>query len=96
MHQETSELWHPTRRPPYRRPSADLKFDRWVMVTSGLARITVRGDDSDGVYIQGGESGLLFAADTPDLSEGHYTSYPGITETIALLFPTKEGAVPAH
>ncbi|KAK6821395.1 hypothetical protein PG987_015795 [Apiospora arundinis] len=70
--------------------------NQWVMVTSGLAYITVPGDDSDGVYIQRGESGLIFAAGTPSLSEGHYTSYLSIMETIALLFPTKDGAVPAH
>ncbi|KAK7984649.1 ATP release protein [Apiospora arundinis] len=70
--------------------------NQWVMVTSGLAHITVPGDDSDGVYIQRGESGLIFAADTPGLSEGHYISYPGIMETTALLFPTKDRAVPAR
>ncbi|KAK8109337.1 hypothetical protein PG984_015138 [Apiospora sp. TS-2023a] len=70
--------------------------NQWVMVTSGLAHITIPDDDSDGVYVQGGEFGLIFAADTAGLSEGHYTTYPGTTETTALLFPTQDGSVPDH
>ncbi|KAK7937177.1 uncharacterized protein PG986_014045 [Apiospora aurea] len=53
-----------------RRPQPD----RWVMITAGLAHMTIPGDGSDGVYIQGGQFGLLFAADTAGLGEGHYTT----------------------
>lgn len=66
------------------------------MFTSGLAHITVPGGNSKGAYIEGGEFGLIFAADTAGLSEGHYTTYPGITETTGLQIPTRDGSVPAH
>ncbi|KAK8064595.1 hypothetical protein PG994_007233 [Apiospora phragmitis] len=71
--------------------------NQWVMFTSGLAHITVPGDDSDGAYILGGKFGLIFAADTADVSEkGHYTRYPGVVETIALQIPTLDGEIPPH
>ncbi|KAK7960293.1 hypothetical protein PG988_011507 [Apiospora saccharicola] len=70
--------------------------NQWVMFTSGLAHITVSGGDSRGAYIEGGEFGLIFAADIVGLSEGHYTTYPGITETTGLQIPTRDGSVPAH
>ncbi|KAK8016896.1 hypothetical protein PG993_015085 [Apiospora rasikravindrae] len=71
--------------------------NQWVMFTSGLAHITIPGDDSDGAYILGGEFGLIFAADTADVSEkGHYTRYPGTVETVALQMPTLDGEIPPH
>jgi hypothetical protein len=64
---------------------------------SGLAYITLPGNNSTGAYVSGGEFGLIFAADTADVSaEGHQTQYPGITETVALEVPTKDGESPAH
>ncbi|KAK7914058.1 hypothetical protein PG985_011761 [Apiospora marii] len=71
--------------------------NQWVMFTTGLAHITVPGDDSGGAYVQGGEFGLIFAADTANVSEkGHYTRYPGIVETVALQMPTLDGEIPPH
>ncbi|KAK7987187.1 hypothetical protein PG996_006212 [Apiospora saccharicola] len=71
--------------------------NQWVMFTTGLAHITLPGDDSGGAYIQGGEFGLIFAADTANVSEkGHYTRYPGIVETVALQMPTLDGKIPPH
>lgn len=69
---------------------------RWVVFTSGMAYITLPDDNSTSAVISGGEFGLIFAADTPDVSQkGHRTQYPGLTETIALQIPTQDG-VPGH
>ncbi|KAI8948667.1 hypothetical protein F4801DRAFT_441893 [Xylaria longipes] len=71
--------------------------NQWVVFLSGLAYITVPGDESTSVFVTGGQFGLIFAADTNDVSkEGHRTQYPGITETIALQIPTADGKVPKH
>lgn len=70
---------------------------RWVIFLSGLAYITLPKDNTTSVYISGGQFGLIFAADTADVSgSGHSTAYPGITETVALQIPTMDGEVPAH
>ncbi|KAI0453351.1 hypothetical protein F5B21DRAFT_479781 [Xylaria acuta] len=70
---------------------------RWVVFLSGVAYITLPSDDSSSVVVAGGQFGLIFAADTSDVSrEGHRTQYPGITETIALQIPTADGKVPKH
>ncbi|CAJ2509353.1 Uu.00g143790.m01.CDS01 [Anthostomella pinea] len=70
---------------------------QWVYFTSGLAYITVPSNDSVGAYVTGGEFGLIFAADTADVStEGHRTQYPSSTQTIGLQLPTLNGEVPAH
>ncbi|KAI0121012.1 hypothetical protein BJ170DRAFT_645973 [Xylariales sp. AK1849] len=72
-------------------------YHQWVVFISGLAYITLPEDSSTSAYISGGEFGLIFAADTADFSrQGHRTQYPGITETIALQIPTKDGRVPAR
>ncbi|KAI0552417.1 hypothetical protein F4679DRAFT_88638 [Xylaria curta] len=72
--------------------------NQWVVFLSGLAYITVPGDDAtSSVFVTGGQFGLIFAADTSDVSEeGHRTQYPGITETVALQIPTSDGKVPKH
>lgn len=70
---------------------------RWVVFTSGLAYITLPSNSSQGAYVSGGEFGLIFAADTAEVSSlGHRTQYPGVTETIALQIPTQDGAIPSH
>lgn len=44
-----------------------------------------------------GEFGLIFAADTVGLSSlGHRTQYPGMTETVSISLPTKDGEIPSH
>ncbi|KAH8163478.1 hypothetical protein CIB48_g4769 [Xylaria polymorpha] len=71
--------------------------NQWVVFLSGLAYITLPGDPSTSVFITGGQFGLIYVADTSDVSkEGHRTQYPGITETIALQIPTAGGQVPKH
>ncbi|KAI1825886.1 hypothetical protein F4861DRAFT_500230 [Xylaria intraflava] len=72
-------------------------FVRWVIFTSGLAFVTLPDDETTSAYVSGGEFGLLFAADTPDVSaKGHRTQYPGMVETIGIQIPTADGQVPKH
>ncbi|XXH05718.1 hypothetical protein Hte_012154 [Hypoxylon texense] len=69
----------------------------WVMFTAGLAYITLPNDANTSALVPGGQFGLIFAADTRDVTpDGHRTQYPGVTETIALQIPTRDGKVPAH
>lgn len=68
-----------------------------MLFTTGLAIITLPQDNSTSAYITGGEFGLIFAADTADVSEdGHRTQYPGTTETVAIQVPTEGNVVPPH
>ncbi|KAI2630909.1 hypothetical protein GGR54DRAFT_176218 [Hypoxylon sp. NC1633] len=70
---------------------------QWVVFTTGLAYITLPDDNSTSAYVTGGQFGLLFVADTADVSQkGHRTQYPGITETVALQIPTCDGRIPEH
>ncbi|KAI1799470.1 hypothetical protein F4811DRAFT_543738 [Daldinia bambusicola] len=72
-------------------------YAQWVSFASGLAHITLPDDSSTSALVSGGEFGLIFAADTAPVSErGHRTQYLGITETIVLQIPTRDGEVPAH
>jgi hypothetical protein len=71
--------------------------NQWVAFTTGLAYITLPEDPDTTAYVTGGEFGFIFASDVAGVSEvGHRTQYPGITETIALQIPTRDGEVPAH
>lgn len=70
---------------------------RWVIFLSGLAHITLPSDSTTSAYVSGGQFGMMFAADTAAVSgTGHNTSYPGLTETIALQIPTLDSEVPSH
>ncbi|ROW14979.1 hypothetical protein VPNG_03465 [Cytospora leucostoma] len=72
-------------------------LNQWVAFVSGLAHISLPNNASSNAYVEGGEFGLIFASDTADLStKGHRTVYPGNTETVALIIPTKDGLVPNH
>ncbi|KAK7698061.1 hypothetical protein SLS64_012939 [Diaporthe eres] len=71
--------------------------NQWVIFLSGLAYISLPEDETTSVYVSGGQFGLIFAADTSDVSAtGHATSYPGTTETIAIQIPTEDGEIPDH
>ncbi|KAI2639245.1 hypothetical protein GGS21DRAFT_506685 [Xylaria nigripes] len=71
--------------------------NQWVLFTSGLAFITLPHDDSTSAYVEGGKYGLIFAADTADVSStGHHTDYPGLVETIGIQIPTQDGKIPEH
>ncbi|KAI9747943.1 MAG: hypothetical protein M1815_003737 [Lichina confinis] len=70
--------------------------NQWVYFTAGLAHVTLYAGD-DEAWFTGGRNGLLFAADTADVSElGHYTNYPSKEETIAITIPTEDGLPPPY
>lgn len=84
-------------REKQKKENADVSHYRWVIFLSGLAYITLPEGNTTSVYVSGGQFGLIFAADTSDVSSsGHSTAYPGTTETVALQIPTLDGEVPAH
>lgn len=63
----------------------------------GFGYISVPQDDFPEVYISPGEYGILFAADTADVSyDGHTSSYLGPTESVYLQIPTRDGKIPEH
>lgn len=69
---------------------------RWVLLLKGFGHITVPGD-SKGAYLSPGEYGMMFAADTADVSsDGHTSRYLGATESIYLEIPTRDGNVLEH
>jgi hypothetical protein len=45
----------------------------------------------------GGEFGVIFAADTADVSyDGHISTYLGSTESVYVQIPTQDGMIPDH
>ncbi|ORY35069.1 hypothetical protein BCR39DRAFT_457800, partial [Naematelia encephala] len=67
---------------------------QYVAFTSGLANITLP-NSTDHVLVHGGAKGLIIAADYHD-SNGHITTYPGNTSTIALQIPIANNTAPPH
>ncbi|KAI9451355.1 hypothetical protein BJY52DRAFT_1205942 [Lactarius psammicola] len=68
---------------------------QWVAFLSGLAHVTL-ANSTDEAFIYGGKNGLIFAADTSDVSvKGHSTNYPSNQETRVMQIPTG-GIVPQH
>lgn len=62
---------------------------------SGLAHVTL-ANSTDEAFIHGGENGVIFVADTSDVSpKGHSTNYPSKEETRAIQIPTG-GTIPQH
>jgi hypothetical protein len=62
---------------------------------SGLAHITLPNSTAEALIV-GGDNGLIFAADTQNVSSsGHATNYPSREETRALQIPTG-GIIPQH
>ncbi|KAI1376435.1 hypothetical protein F4677DRAFT_418518 [Hypoxylon crocopeplum] len=83
--------------PNYDQGFHTAPWPQWVVFTTGLAHITLPDDNSTGAYIFGGEFGVIFAADTPDVSlKGHRSQYPGDMMSIGLQIPTKDGEIPVH
>ncbi|KAH8885831.1 hypothetical protein GQ53DRAFT_728421 [Thozetella sp. PMI_491] len=69
---------------------------QWVFAMAGSAYITVPGS-SQGLYITGGAFGILFAADTADISKnGHRSQYVGVDDTVVIQVPTSDGKIPEH
>ena len=81
---------------PRRMLMLSVQSTRYVVFLSGKAHVTLP-DSKDEATVFGGENGLIIAADTADLSkEGHITTYPGDTPTVALQIPFKDGKLPEH
>src|ERR1700761_6126443 len=69
---------------------------RWVFAMVGSALITVPGN-STGFFITGGEFGVVFEADTADISkQGHRSQYVGVSEVVAVQVPPSDGKIPDH
>ncbi|KAK4955275.1 hypothetical protein LTR10_007470 [Elasticomyces elasticus] len=70
---------------------------QWVIVLSGSIKIYLQNqtDQADTVFVSGGKSGVLLAADTADISPiGHVTET--VEETTMLFMSTANGTVPEH
>lgn len=62
-----------------------------------MGEISLAHDPSTSVFISGGEFGLIFAADTPDVSCcGHTSKFLGSEEIVCLQIPTVDGNIPKH
>lgn len=62
-----------------------------------MGLFTLPDDDSASLYVSAGEYGIIFAADTADISDkGHGTHLLGMTEHVAILIPTEDNEEPAH
>lgn len=69
--------------------------NRIFVLLSGIAHVTLPSDPDDpGLWIQEGVNPLIVAVDTE--GPGHWTDYPGNTETAALQLPFKNGKVPEY
>lgn len=69
--------------------------NRFFILLTGLAHVTLPSDpEGAGLYIVEGVNPLMIAADC--WGEGHFTSYPGDKETVALQVPFTDGEMPEH
>ncbi|KAI1391405.1 uncharacterized protein F4822DRAFT_184795 [Hypoxylon trugodes] len=81
----------------YDTGSVNAPRKQWAIVIAGLLHISLPHDNTTSAYIPAGENGIVFAADTADISyTGHVSQFPGVTETVFLQFPTSDGGVPPH
>lgn len=72
------------------------KVNRWVIFIKGIGLITVPNDNTT-AYVAPGETGIVFASDTPDITtDGHRSQYLGVTESIIMQVPALDNKVPAH
>ncbi|KAI1346655.1 hypothetical protein F5Y01DRAFT_16839 [Xylaria sp. FL0043] len=93
----TSSLSYSIAPPNLDRGLHNAPQKQWVAFLSGVAYITLPDDDTTDAYIPGGPFGLIFAADTEDLSsKGHRTQHIGLTESVLFEMPTADGKVPEH
>ncbi|KAI0803632.1 hypothetical protein GGR55DRAFT_392099 [Xylaria sp. FL0064] len=93
----TSSLSYSIAPPNHDRGLHNAPQKQWVAVISGAVYITLPDDDTTDAYIFGGPFGLIFAADTQDVStKGHRTQHIGLTETVIFEIPTADGKVPEH
>ncbi|KAI5920844.1 hypothetical protein F4810DRAFT_402295 [Camillea tinctor] len=83
----------------FESPFHTAPVNQWVIVLTGLAILTLPDNSSyaASALAASGELGLLFAADTPDVSDlGHGGYFPGAGETVFVQIPTRGGGVPEH
>ncbi|KAL8726451.1 MAG: hypothetical protein Q9181_006048 [Wetmoreana brouardii] len=93
---ETGNLSYAIIPPKYDGGLHNAPQVQYVAFTSGEAVISVPGSDQK-AYIKGGRDGLIFVADTANVSvKGHLTQYPSDKETTALQIPTANGTIPPH
>ncbi|TLD03116.1 uncharacterized protein PgNI_12584 [Pyricularia grisea] len=70
-------------------------YNLWLFLIKGMFHFTIPGNDSTVAYLTGGEFGLLFAADTADVSRtGHTSASMGDTETVLPRIATEGGMLP--
>ncbi|KAI2465657.1 hypothetical protein F4781DRAFT_16416 [Annulohypoxylon bovei var. microspora] len=82
--------------PNYDQGVHSAPFNQWVIFIKGIGLITVPNDNTT-AYVAPGETGIIFASDTPDLtSDGHRSQYLGVTESIIMQVPAQDNKVPAH
>ncbi|KAI0883297.1 uncharacterized protein GGS22DRAFT_168354 [Annulohypoxylon maeteangense] len=82
--------------PNYDQGVHSAPFNQWVIFIKGIGLITVPNDNTT-AYVAPGETGIVFAADTPDItSDGHRSQYLGVTESIIMQIPALNNQVPAH
>ncbi|KAI6365096.1 hypothetical protein MCOR25_005489 [Pyricularia grisea] len=72
-------------------------YNLWLFLLKGMFHFTLPGNDSTDAYLTAGEFGLLFAADTADVSvTGHASASLGNTETVFARMATEGGGLPNH
>ncbi|KAI7908924.1 hypothetical protein M0657_012073 [Pyricularia oryzae] len=72
-------------------------YNLWLFLLKGMFHFTLPGNDSTDAYLTAGEFGLLFAADTADVSvTGHSSASLGNTETVFARMATEGGGLPNH
>ncbi|KAI0426735.1 hypothetical protein F5Y09DRAFT_345382 [Xylaria sp. FL1042] len=93
----TSSLSYSIAPPNFDRGLHNAPQKQWVVFLTGVAHITLPDDNTTDAFIIGGPFGLIFAADTDDVStKGHRTQHIGLTETILFEMPTADGEVPQY
>ncbi|KAL7629394.1 hypothetical protein AAE478_000914 [Parahypoxylon ruwenzoriense] len=69
---------------------------QYIWSLTGVVHVTLP-NATDDAFLYGGKYGLLYADDTPDISEwGHVTSYPSGDQVIVLSIPVKDNVNPEH
>ncbi|KAI1092321.1 hypothetical protein F5B19DRAFT_492563 [Rostrohypoxylon terebratum] len=82
--------------PNYDQGIHSAPYNQWVIFIKGIGLITVPNDNTT-AYVAPGETGIVFASDTPDVTtDGHRSQYLGVTESIIMQVPALDNKVPAH
>ncbi|KAI1214547.1 uncharacterized protein F4807DRAFT_1460 [Annulohypoxylon truncatum] len=82
--------------PNYDQGVHSAPYNQWVIFIKGIGLITVPNDNTT-AYVAPGETGIVFASDTSDITvDGHRSQYLGVTESIIMQIPALDNKVPAH